>query len=138
VSAKESHDELWAAATRGTKVLKGKTKVKAPAHTKPRPEPKPAPRVLRKPDFDTRIDLHGLTLAKAHRALERFIIDSAADGARRVLVVTGKGAGRTSIRGEIAHWLEVPRLRGLVAGVSAVDRHQGGEGAIAIQLRRTR
>lgn len=138
MSGKDPHDELWAAATRGAKPLKGKTKVKAPADTKPRPEPKPLQRIVRKPDFDTRIDLHGLTLAQAHRALEQFIVDAAADGARRVLVVTGKGAGRASIRGEIAHWLETPRLRAVVSGMTTAERHQGGEGAIAIQLRRTR
>ena len=44
--------------------------------------------------IDARIDLHGHTQKQAHAALLRFLQRAQADGARMVLVVTGKGAAR--------------------------------------------
>src|SRR5262249_53537911 len=41
--------------------------------------------------IDRTIDLHGRTQAEAHAALVRFLRNARADGARLVLVITGKG-----------------------------------------------
>src|SRR5581483_9507006 len=41
---------------------------------------------------DARIDLHGKTQSQAHTSLLRFLHRAQADGARTVLVITGKGA----------------------------------------------
>ncbi len=43
--------------------------------------------------IDARIDLHGMTQSEAHDALLHFVRRAQADGARIVLVVTGKGSG---------------------------------------------
>ncbi len=43
-------------------------------------------------EIDDRIDLHGRTQSEAHAALLRFLRKSQADGAKFVLVITGKGA----------------------------------------------
>ena len=41
--------------------------------------------------IDGRIDLHGMTLDRAHPTLTQFILSSQAAGRRLVLVITGKG-----------------------------------------------
>src|SRR5204863_6748559 len=43
-------------------------------------------------DIDARIDLHGMTQADAHVALAHFLRRAQHNGARVVLVITGKGA----------------------------------------------
>ena len=42
-------------------------------------------------EIDARIDLHGMTQLRAHRALLSFLQRAHADGATFVLVITGKG-----------------------------------------------
>ena len=43
--------------------------------------------------IDARVDLHGLTQAQAHDLLVRFVRTASRQGARVVLVITGKGGG---------------------------------------------
>ena len=40
---------------------------------------------------EARLDLHGMTLDRAHPALVRFVLSNHASGKRLVLVITGKG-----------------------------------------------
>jgi DNA-nicking Smr family endonuclease len=47
-------------------------------------------------EIDARLDLHGMHQAEAHAALRRFLFSCHANGARWVLVITGKGAPRRS------------------------------------------
>ncbi|MGH7249152.1 MAG: Smr/MutS family protein, partial [Pseudomonadota bacterium] len=44
---------------------------------------------------DARIDLHGLTQSQAHAALLKFLENARIEGAKIVLIVTGKGADRS-------------------------------------------
>jgi DNA-nicking Smr family endonuclease len=89
------------------------------------------------------LDLHGMTLAAAERAVSRFLAQSAEHNLRIVLIVTGKGArlegGRVfggRIRAEFSDWLERPDNRSLVAGVRAAHPRHGGTGAFYVLLRR--
>lgn len=94
--------------------------------------------------IDARVDLHGLTQAEAHDLLMRFVITAAAQGARVVLVITGKGGGpgaeggRGVLRRQVPLWLKTPALRDHVVGFSAAHAGHGGEGALYVRLRRRR
>ncbi|MBP6767450.1 MAG: Smr/MutS family protein [Reyranella sp.] len=89
------------------------------------------------------IDLHGMTLAAAERAVTRFLDRTSSQDLRVVLVVTGKGlreeGGRTidgRIRGEFVGWLNRGDNRERVRAVRAAHAHHGGTGAFYLLLRR--
>jgi DNA-nicking Smr family endonuclease len=93
--------------------------------------------------IDARVDLHGLTQAQAHDLLVRFLRDASAQGARVVLVITGKGGGgseaeRGVLRRQVPHWLKAQALRDHVLGFAAAHVGHGGEGALYVRLRRRR
>jgi DNA-nicking Smr family endonuclease len=92
---------------------------------------------------EANLDLHGMTLVAAERAVARFLAQSAGEGRRVVLIVTGKGmrleGGRVfggRIRAELSNWLERADNRALVAGVRAAHPRHGGSGAFYVLLRR--
>lgn len=97
----------------------------------------------RKP-IDARIDLHGLTQARAHRALQAFLQRASADGLTFVLVITGKGRGagadaeRGVLRRQVPLWLGLPEFRALVIGYEEAHPGHGGEGALYVRVRRGR
>jgi DNA-nicking Smr family endonuclease len=93
--------------------------------------------------IEARLDLHGFTQAQAHAELLRFLRRAQADGARMVLVVTGKGTtkgGEAHERGvlkrQVPLWLSSPELRPLVIGYDDAHVGHGGTGAIYVRLRR--
>ncbi len=99
--------------------------------------------------LDARLDLHGLTQDKAHRALAGFIATAAARGARCVLVITGKGlsgspgAAEASeapgvLRRAVPRWLGEPALRPAILAYAAAQPRDGGAGALYVLLRRRR
>jgi len=96
--------------------------------------------------LDDRIDLHGLTQSEAHAALLRFLRGAQENGARIVLVVTGKGTGsgresaaaRGVLRRQVPLWLALPDFRPLVVGFEDAHAGHGGEGALYVRLRRRR
>jgi DNA-nicking Smr family endonuclease len=93
-------------------------------------------------EIDARIDLHGMTQAEAHIALSRFLHRVQADGARFVIVVTGKG-GRGNgehgvLRRQVPLWLRLPEFRGVVVGFETAHIGHGGEGALYVRVRRGR
>ncbi|TCO73421.1 DNA-nicking Smr family endonuclease [Rhodovulum euryhalinum] len=97
---------------------------------------------------EARIDLHGMTLAQAHPALNGFILRAQAEGRRLVLVITGKGLGpdgdgpiperRGVLKRQVPHWLHQPPLSAAVLQVAEAHRRHGGEGAFYVYLRRAR
>lgn len=92
--------------------------------------------------IDARLDLHGLTQVEAHAALKRFLQRAQGDGARFVLVVTGKG-GRAAaesgvLRRQVPRWLASPEFRNLVLAADVAHASHGGEGALYVRLRRLR
>ena len=94
--------------------------------------------------IDARIDLHGLTQAEAHGALRRLLRRSQADGAKFVLVITGKGAPDASrgergvLRRQVPMWLALPEFRRYVLGFDVADTGHGGEGALYVRLRKAK
>jgi DNA-nicking Smr family endonuclease len=102
--------------------------------------------------IDARLDLHGLTQKQAHAALLRFLRSAQADGAKVVLVVTGKGTLRKPLRGDYAAdpmepgvlrrqvpmWLALPEFRPFVVSVEDAHAAHGGQGALYVRLRRVR
>lgn len=95
-----------------------------------------------------RIDLHGMTLDRAHPALTRFILSSHTSGKRLVLVITGKGKNRDEggpipvrhgvLRHQVPQWLAQAPLRSLVLQVTQAHISHGGGGAYYVYLRRVR
>lgn len=84
-----------------------------------------------------RIDLHGMTQARAQAALESFVRRAWEDGYRAVLVITGKGVqGDGILRRRAPEWLGAPQLAQIVAGISEAHRRHGGEGALYVALKR--
>lgn len=101
-------------------------------------EPRRKHRIARERDpIGGRIDLHGMTQDRARAALEAFLRRSHDDGARAVLVITGKGVqGDGILRRRTPEWLADPALRDVVAGISEAHRRHGGEGALYVALKR--
>jgi DNA-nicking Smr family endonuclease len=95
-------------------------------------------------EIDARIDLHGMTQLRAHRALLSFLQRAYADGATFVLVITGKGkVGGTEeqrgvLRRQVPNWLSLPEFRALVVGFEEAHIGHGGEGALYVRIRRAR
>jgi len=95
-----------------------------------------------------RIDLHGMTLDRAHGALNRFIMSSHASGKRLVLVITGKGKDRDEggpipvrygvLRHQAPQWLGTAPLSSVVMQVTQAHISHGGGGAYYVYLRRKR
>jgi DNA-nicking Smr family endonuclease len=89
------------------------------------------------------IDLHGMRQDEAHGRLIAFLRRAQADGARNVLVITGKGAAGTAggqgergvLRRIVPHWLRLPDLRGIVMGFEEAALTHGGGGALYVRLR---
>jgi DNA-nicking Smr family endonuclease len=94
-----------------------------------------------KAEIGGRIDLHGMTQAEAHDALQRFLRRAQAEGAKFVLVITGKGGpggDRGVLRRQVPLWLALPELRPCVLGFDIAHVGHGGEGALYVRLRKGR
>lgn len=95
---------------------------------------------------ERKLDLHGMTLAQAHPALIRFVMQAHADGVRLIVVVTGKGRDRADdgpipaprglLRHHVPGWLHAAPLRALVLQVTDAHVRHGGSGAYYVYLRR--
>jgi len=94
--------------------------------------------------IDARIDLHGRTQSEAHAALLGFLRRVQAEGARFVLVITGKGGAfgpgssgeRGILRRQVPLWLRLPEFRLLVLAVEDAHAAHGGAGALYVRVRR--
>ena len=93
-------------------------------------------------EIDARIDLHGRTQSEAHGALLRFLQRAQADGAKTVLVITGKGGGandfareRGVLRRQVPHWLALPLFSAYVLGFEEADVRHGGSGSLFLRIR---
>jgi DNA-nicking Smr family endonuclease len=121
----------------------------------PKPEPPAAPPLAPlgrrersqlsrgKKQIDARLDLHGMTQTRAHRALSGFLQRAHHDGLTFVLVITGKGkmgaeSERGVLRRQVPHWLSLPEFRALVVGFEEAHIGHGGEGALYVRIRRSR
>ena len=85
---------------------------------------------------EARIDLHGMTLAQAHAALNGFILRAQANGLRLVLVITGKGRQadddgpiprrRGALKHDVPQWLRMAPLAGCVLEIREAHARHGG------------
>lgn len=96
-----------------------------------------------KKEIDARIDLHGMTQTRAHRALFGFLQRAHHEGFTFVLVITGKGkvggdSERGVLRRQVPQWLALPEFRALVVGFEEAHIGHGGEGALYVRVRRAR
>jgi len=94
-------------------------------------------------EIEARLDLHGMTQTRAHRALLGFLQRAHHDGLTFVLVITGKGkigaeAERGVLRRQVPQWLGLPEFRSLVVGFEEAHIGHGGEGALYVRVRRAR
>jgi DNA-nicking Smr family endonuclease len=95
-------------------------------------------------EIDARLDLHGMTQTRAHRALHGFLQRAHHNGLTFVLVITGKGkaggneTGRGVLRRRVPEWLRLPEFRALVVGFEEAHIGHGGEGALYVRIRRSR
>jgi DNA-nicking Smr family endonuclease len=94
-------------------------------------------------EIDARLDLHGMTQTRAHRALFGFLQRAHSDGLTFVLVITGKGrAGadpeRGVLRRQVPQWLSLPEFRSLVVGFEEAHIGHGGKGALYVRIRRSK
>ncbi len=135
-------------------------KQKAPLPAHGRHSEKPAPQMdkrLRQRfergelPVEARIDLHGLTLANAERALSKFLRDGIAQQKRCLLVITGKGSvrskddeigtlqkGRGVLRAWLPDYLKRGPWRDQILGLAPARQEMGGAGAFYVLLRRQR
>jgi DNA-nicking Smr family endonuclease len=96
-----------------------------------------------KKEIEARLDLHGMTQARAHRALSGFLHRAHGDGLTFVLVITGKGkvgveSERGVLRRQVPQWLSQPEFRNLVVGFEEAHIGHGGAGALYVRIRRSR
>ena len=109
-----------------------------------------------KVDIDARLDLHGSGVEMARGTLHAFLARRRAEGARLVLVITGKGAspfarhtlhGRDHfhaperegrLRRAVTDWFHDADFRGLLSGFQPAHPRHGGGGAFYVKLRRLR
>lgn len=95
---------------------------------------------------DRHVDLHGCSLAQAHERLLHALDRAVADGARVLLLVTGRPPARNAsrldlplrgiIRASVGDWLAASRHAGRIAAVRPAHPRHGGSGALYIILRR--
>jgi DNA-nicking Smr family endonuclease len=127
----------------------------SPRRTLPAPPP-PAPGTTLDGSWDRRlsrglvqpdatVDLHGHNLATAYELLDDRLDRAIAEGARLLLLITGKPptdkrrpVGRGAIRAAVGDWLHASRHASAIAAVRGAHPRHGGAGALYIVLRRKR
>ncbi len=113
---RDEDNALWAAYTRDVVPL---------AHRPTAPPGRP-PRPVVAPLGDAYLDLHGMPLHDAWKAVRDHVLSAALEGKKRTLVVTGLSG---AIRQEFPRWVEnLPRVREATA--------TNGNGAFVLRLRR--
>lgn len=143
----------------------------SPAVTRPLPKAKPVPLMPKRapePDLtpgqiagvarsqaermkrgrlpiEARLDLHGHRQSEAHRELEAFLARAQATGKRCVLIVTGKGLGKSPSKDEggvlrrmVPRWLNEPANRARILAFDQAQPKDGGMGALYVLLKRNR
>ena len=94
-------------------------------------------------EIEARLDLHGMTQARAHRALSGFLHQAHGEGLTFVLIITGKGkigaeSERGVLRRQVPQWLSQPEFRTFVVGFEEAHIGHGGAGALYVRIRRSR
>lgn len=99
-------------------------------------------RRLRRGDFawQAHLDLHGQTAPQARETLERFIVGSAREGHRCVLVVHGRGLNSKDqvpvLKDALKRWMSTARFARHVLAFATSRPHDGGAGAVYVLLKK--
>ena len=95
--------------------------------------------------IEARVDLHGKTQSEAYAALFSFLRKAQSDGAKFVLVITGKGGSaredgseRGVLKRQVPQWLRLPEFRRYVLGFEDAHHRHGGAGALYLRIKRQR
>ena len=92
--------------------------------------------------IEGQLDLHGMTQACAHVAINNFIEVSYIAGKRCVLIITGKGLKKDGavgvLRLAVPRWLNEKPNRSRVLAFFFATPKDGGEGALYVMLKRKR
>jgi DNA-nicking Smr family endonuclease len=83
--------------------------------------------------IDRRLDLHGYRELEAHQVLNAFLARTRSEGARIVLVITGKSGILYRL---VPLWLQEMPARLLVSAFGEADSRHGGAGALYVHLRK--
>jgi DNA-nicking Smr family endonuclease len=90
--------------------------------------------------IDGKLDLHGLAVEEARRAVEGFVKKRALDGDKVVVIVHGKGSHsprqNAVLRGEIGAWLSQGRSSRYIRAFATAPEDEGGAGAVLVLLGR--
>ncbi|MEM7188503.1 MAG: Smr/MutS family protein [Pseudomonadota bacterium] len=99
-------------------------------------------------DPDAKVDLHGMSAERAHRACLMFLSDALSRGCRMVLVITGKGKQaddrdfmsprRGVLRESLPGWLRASPMGRSIVGIYQAHQRHGGEGAFYVYLKKRR
>jgi DNA-nicking Smr family endonuclease len=88
------------------------------------------------------VDLHGMNLDAAWRAIDRALEQAINRGERVVLLITGhhrpgdRAVERGKIRAAVHDWLAASRHAPRIAAVRGASRRHGGGGSLYLVLRR--
>mgnify|MGYP000243375229 CR=1 FL=1 len=85
--------------------------------------------------IDAKLDLHGLTLERAHKKFLEFIYFAIMDDFKKLLVITGKG-NPGKIRDEFPKWCGADYLAPLISSCRSAELKHGGDGAFYVTLRK--
>ena len=90
--------------------------------------------------IDAKLDLHGKNFAQAFRIFKNFIIATATDGKRCVLIITGKGKpeAEATLHNSFPNWINHEDIRPYIITYTDAAPHQGGTGAYTVLLKRQR
>jgi DNA-nicking Smr family endonuclease len=88
--------------------------------------------------IDGKLDLHGMAVDEARRAVEGFVKKRALDGDKVVVIVHGKGSHsprqNAVLRGEIGAWLSQGRSSRYIRAFATAPFDEGGAGAVLVLL----
>lgn len=128
--------------TKGSTHPPAKGPVMMAARQKPPPRPGLAQKAKRRlsrgaMEIDGRLDLHGMSVAQAHRSLIGFVSAAVAQEKKWLLVITGKGVrGEGKLRRALPDWLASAPLADQIAEYGPSAPNHGGDGAFYLRLRR--
>lgn len=135
---------VWEAATSDVKPLKKKRILPpqklAPDERSKKPikaKPEIAARASSRSAYDAKLDLHGMTEAGAHPVLMDFVDRQRKRGAQRLLIITGKGAGKAGVlKANVPRWLDVETIARYISAIELAPTNLGGDGAFIVRLKK--